>query len=155
MNDGALMRQTLDAVTAGIRHGSGPFGALVADEQRRVLAVAVNMVLVAGDPSAHAELLAIRRATALRGTHTLPGCTLVTTCAPCIMCAGAIHWAGLTRVVAAARAADAEAIGFVEGPVGFDVAAFLRARGTTYVPDVERAAAIACLRSYTGPVYNA
>src|SRR5204863_521985 len=83
-----------------------------------------------------------------RGDASLAGCTLVTTCAPCIMCTGAIHWAGVSRVVAAARASDAEALGFVEGPPGFDAAAALRALGVTYVADVERDAAVGLLRTY-------
>jgi tRNA(Arg) A34 adenosine deaminase TadA len=153
-DDALLMQRALAAVRTGIAHGSGPFGAVVADEQGRVLAVAVNAVLTASDPTAHAEVQAIRRATAARGTFHLHGCTLVTTCAPCIMCTGAIHWAGLARVVAGARTSDAEAIGFDEGPPGFDAATFLRARGLAYEADVERDAAVALLRAYTGPVYQ-
>jgi tRNA(Arg) A34 adenosine deaminase TadA len=154
LDDAVLMRRALAAARAGLAHGSGPFGALVADEHGRVVAVAANAVLVRNDPTAHAEIQAIRRAAATRGTFALHGWTLVTTCAPCLMCTGAIHWAGLARVVAGARSTDAEAIGFVEGPVGFDGAAFLRARGIAYEADVEREAAIACLRAYTGPIYN-
>jgi tRNA(Arg) A34 adenosine deaminase TadA len=70
------------------------------------------------------------------------------------MCAGAIHWAGIARVVAGARAADAEAIGFVEAPGGFDAAAFFAAAGIAYRGDVEREAVVALLRDYRGPVYN-
>ncbi len=153
-DDAVLMQRALAAARAGLDHGAGPFGALVADEHGRIVAVAANAVLVRNDPTAHAEVLAIRRAAAVRGTFVLHGCTLVTTCAPCVMCTGAIHWAGLARVVAGARSTDAESIGFVEGPVGFDGAAFLRARGIAYEPDVERDAAIALLRAYTGPIYN-
>ena len=152
--DVALMQRALAAASAGLDRGGGPFGALVVDEHGRLLAVAVNTVLVTNDPTAHAELVAIRRATAVRKAFSLRGCTLMTTCAPCIMCTGAIHWAGIARVVAAARATDAEGIGFVEGPIGFDAAAFLRARGVVYEADVEREAAVALLRSYRGPIYN-
>jgi tRNA(Arg) A34 adenosine deaminase TadA len=153
-DDIALMRRALAAAQAGLAAGGGPFGALVVDERGRVVAVAANTVLVSNDPTAHAEVQAIRRATSLRGTFLLHGWTLVTTCAPCVMCTGAIHWAGLARVVAGARSTDAESIGFVEGPVGFDGAAFLRARGVAYEADVEREAAIALLHGYTGPIYN-
>jgi tRNA(Arg) A34 adenosine deaminase TadA len=153
MDDTALMRRALDAAMAGMRHGGGPFGALVTDGTGRVVAVGANLTLVSGDPTAHAEVVVIRRAAALLGTPELGGCTLVTTCAPCIMCAGAIHWARPARVVAGARASDAEAVGFVEGPRGFDAAAVLGELGVAYVADVEREAAIACLRAYTGPRY--
>jgi tRNA(Arg) A34 adenosine deaminase TadA len=152
--DVRLMQIALDAARASIAHGGGPFGALVADADGRVLAVAANMVLVRADPTAHAEMTAIRRATALLGRHQLRDCTLVSTCAPCVMCTGAIHWAGVGRVVTGARASDAEAIGFVEGPAGFDAMAFLRSRGVAYEPDVEREAVAALLRAYTGVVYN-
>jgi len=67
------------------------------------------------------------------------------------MCAGAIHWARLARVVAAARADDAAALGFVNGPPDWDPAAFLRACGIVYDADVERAAAVELLRRYDGP----
>ncbi len=152
--DVALMHRALTAATTGLARRGGPFGALVVDEHDQVLSIAVNMVLVTNDPTAHAEVVAIRRATAARKAFSLRGCTLVATCAPCIMCTGAIHWAGIDRVVAAARATDAEGIGFVEGPVGFDAAAFLRARGIAYEADVEREAAVALLQSYRGPLYN-
>jgi len=153
-DDAVLMQRALAAARAGLPNGGGPFGALVADERGRVVAVAANAVLVCNDPTAHAEVLAIRRAAALRGGFALHGWTLVTTCAPCVMCTGAVHWAGVARVVAGARSTDAEAIGFVEGPVGFDGAAFLRARGVAYEADVEREAAIALLRAYAGAIYG-
>ena len=152
--DATLMQRALAAATEGLRHGGGPFGAVVADANGHVLAVAVNTVVVAGDPTAHAEITVIRRAAARRGTWTLDGCTLVTTCAPCVMCTGAIHWAGIRHVIAGARTVDAEAIGFVEGPAGFDAATFLAARGVRYEPDVLRDAAIAVLGAYRGVVYN-
>jgi tRNA(Arg) A34 adenosine deaminase TadA len=143
-----LMQRALAAATAGLARQGGPFGAVVVDEAGALLAVGVNSVVVRSDPTAHAEVVAIRRAAARRHAYSLRGCTLVVTCAPCIMCAGAIHWAGIARVVTAARTTDAEALGFVEGPPGFDAAAFLRARGIDYEPDVERDAAVALLRSY-------
>jgi len=150
-DDVALMRRTLEATALGIAHRAGPFGALVVDPSGAVIAVAVNDVLVRGDPTAHSEVNAIRRAAAVRRSPFLEGCTLVTTCAPCPMCAGAIHWARLARVVAAARADDAAALGFVNGPPDWDPAAFLRACGIVYDADVERAAAVELLRRYDGP----
>jgi guanine deaminase len=151
--DAVLMHRALEAAAAGLARGGGPFGAAVIDAEGRLVAVGVNHVLVTSDPTAHAEVVAIRQATARRGDASLAGCTLVTTCAPCIMCTGAIHWAGVSRVVAAARASDAEALGFIEGPPGFDAAAALRALGVTYVADVERDAAVGLLRTYAGPIY--
>ena len=153
-DDTALMRRALAIATTGMARGSGPFGAIVADAHGKVLAVAVNTVTLASDPTAHAEVSAIRRAAARRGHWELRDCTLITTCAPCLMCTGAIQWAGIGRVVAGARTTDAEAIGFVEGPTGFDAAAILAARGVRYQADVEREAAVALLGAYRGPIYN-
>jgi len=149
-----LMRAALAAARTGIVRGGGPFGAVVADAGGAIVATAVNVVLVTNDPTAHAEVQAIRAATARRRDRSLRDCTLVTTCAPCVMCTGAIHWAGVGHVVAGARRDDAEAIGFVEGPAAFDASAFLAARGIAYAPDVERDAAVALLRAYQGPIYN-
>jgi guanine deaminase len=148
------MRRALAAARTGLAGGAGPFAALVVDPDDRVLAVRTNAVIALNDPTAHAELLAIRAAAAARGTYSLRGCTLVTTCAPCIMCVGAIQWAGISRVVAAARIDDARAIGFVEGPPDFDAGPLLGAVGIAFEADVERAEALAMLRAYSGPVYN-
>jgi len=152
-DDAALMRRAIAAAHVGLAHGAGPFGAILVDEHEVVRAVGVNQVVVRSDPTAHAEVTVIRRVTSERATYALGGTTLVTTCAPCLMCAGAIHWAGIARVVMGARKSDAEAIGFVEGPAGFDAAAFLAARGIAVVQDVEREAAVALLRAYRGPTY--
>jgi len=64
------------------------------------------------DPTAHAEMLAIREAAATLDEHRLCGCTLYTTCEPCPMCLAAAYWARLERIVFAASRADAEALGF-------------------------------------------
>lgn len=121
------------------RHGGGPFGAVVADAQGRVVEVGWNQVVASHDSTAHAEVVAIRRAQAKLGTHRLDGHALYTSCAPCIQCFGAIYWSGLARVVASARKEDAEAIGFEEGPM--DGALWARAlseKGIAYEPDVRR-----------------
>ena len=86
-DDPALMRRALEAAALAVAHGGGPFGALVADPSGTIVAVAANDVLVRVDPTAHSEVNAIRRAAAVRRSPVLDGCTLVTTCAPCLMCA--------------------------------------------------------------------
>jgi tRNA(Arg) A34 adenosine deaminase TadA len=70
------------------------------------------------------------------------------------MCVGAIHWAGVPEVVAAARKEDAERAGFVEGPGGFDARPFLETRGISYREDLLREEALAIFRAYKGEVYN-
>ncbi len=90
----------------------GPFGAAVIDEHGELIAVTSNSVLNDHDPTAHAEMNAIREASKKRGSHDLSGCTLVTTAYPCPMCLGGIIWANITTVIYGCRPKDAESIGF-------------------------------------------
>jgi guanine deaminase len=69
-------------------------------------------VVLSNDPTAHAEVLAIRQAASALNTHNLDKCTLYTSCEPCPMCLGAIYWAGIKKVVYACDRNDAEAAGF-------------------------------------------
>jgi guanine deaminase len=91
--------------------GGGPFAALVVKDGR-VVAEGVNRVTTTNDPTAHAELVAIREACRKLGDFQLSGCDLYTTCEPCPMCLGAIYWARPARVLYACVAADAAAAGF-------------------------------------------
>lgn len=89
----------------------GPFAALVAKEQQ-VIAVAWNEVLKLNDPTAHAEVQAIRQACQKLGTFQLTDCVLYSSCEPCPMCLGAIYWARPAAVYYAATRDDAKAGGF-------------------------------------------
>ena len=99
--DLAMMRRALLAARAAAERGEVPVGAVVARGEE-VLAVAANERETAGDPTAHAELLAIRKAAATLGGWRLTGCTLYATLEPCPMCAGAAHAARISRLVYAA-----------------------------------------------------
>ena len=101
----ALSREHMDA------GAGGPFGAVIAREGK-VLAEGWNQVTSAHDPTAHAEIVAIRRACERAGDHALQGATLYTSCEPCPMCLAAAYWARLSRIVYANTRADAAAIGF-------------------------------------------
>ncbi len=90
----------------------GPFGALIVDKDNKIIAVTSNTVLRDHDPTAHAEMNAIREATKKLGTHDLSGCTLYTTCYPCPMCLGAIIWSNIKKVYYGCNAKDADKIGF-------------------------------------------
>ena len=90
----------------------GPFGAAIIDEKGEVLAVASNSVLRDKDPTAHAEVNAIRAACKKINSYDLSGCVLYTTAYPCPMCLSAIIWANIKKVYFGCRASDAEAIGF-------------------------------------------
>lgn len=106
-----LMRQAIALALENIRNGGGPFAALVAREGA-VIATGANRVTATNDPSAHAEIVAIREACRELGTFQLDGCEIYTTCEPCPMCLGAIYWARPARVFYAATASDAAAAGF-------------------------------------------
>ena len=99
---------SIDSVHSG---RGGPFGAVVVREGK-IVAEGVNQVTSTNDPTAHAEVLAIRQACANLGIFQLTDCELYTSCEPCPMCLGAIYWARLSRVYFANTAEDAAEIGF-------------------------------------------
>lgn len=110
--DIAFMRRAVELSALGMRGGhGGPFGAVIV-RQGQIVAEAHNEVLSSHDPTAHAEVLAIRRAAAALGRHHLDDCEIYTSCEPCPMCLGAIYWARLGRIFFANTRADAAAIGF-------------------------------------------
>ncbi|MFP4477921.1 MAG: nucleoside deaminase [Candidatus Izemoplasmatales bacterium] len=90
----------------------GPFGALIVDQNGKILSIASNTVLGDHDPTAHAEMNAIRKATQTIHSHDLSGCTLYTTAYPCPMCLGAIIWSNIKKVYYGCLETDADAIGF-------------------------------------------
>lgn len=90
----------------------GPFGAAIINNKGEILAIASNSVLRDKDPTAHAEVNAIRAACKKINSYDLSGCVLYTTAYPCPMCLAAIIWANIKKVYFGCRASDAEAIGF-------------------------------------------
>ena len=113
MDDIAFMREAIARAREGIRAGQTPFGAVVV-RAGRVLVAAHNTVWRDTDPTAHAEVGALRQAALLLSRIDLGGCDLFTTCEPCPMCLAAIHWAKIDRVVFGAGIDDAAAAGFTE-----------------------------------------
>ena len=108
----AFMARAIELSVANVRCGNGgPFGAVIV-RNGEIIAEAANQVTSRNDPTAHAEVLAIREACAKMGSFELPECELYSSCEPCPMCFGAIYWARLTRVYYANTAADAAKIGF-------------------------------------------
>lgn len=107
-----FMRRAIALGLENVRTGGGgPFAAVIVREGR-VVAEGVNRVTTTNDPTAHAEVVAIREACHALGVFQLSGCELYTTCEPCPMCLGAIYWARTARVYYACLAADAAAVGF-------------------------------------------
>ncbi len=109
---GAFLRRAIQLAVDNVRSGlGGPFGAVIVRDGV-ILAEGVNLVTSSHDPSAHAEIVAIRRACAILNTHDLSGCEIHTSCEPCPMCLGAIYWARLSRLYFAASHTDAARAGF-------------------------------------------
>ena len=98
VNDEAAMREALEQARAAAHHGDVPVGAVVVHEGR-VIARAHNERELRGDPTAHAEVLALRSAAQAVGGWRLAGCTLYVTLEPCVMCAGALQQSRIDRVV--------------------------------------------------------
>ncbi|MBS1854874.1 MAG: nucleoside deaminase [Acidobacteria bacterium] len=107
----SFLLQTIELAVDNVRRGGGPFAAMVV-RGGAVIAAGVNQVTRANDPTAHAEVVAIREACRVLGAFQLAGCDLYTSCEPCPMCLGAIYWARPERVFFAATQKDAAAAGF-------------------------------------------
>jgi guanine deaminase len=107
----SLLRQAIEVAVENVRRGGGPFGALVVKDGI-VIATGANQVTRSNDPTAHAEIVAIREACRVLGDFQLAGCDVYTSCEPCPMCLGAIYWARPARVFFAASHDDAAAAGF-------------------------------------------
>jgi guanine deaminase len=107
-----LLQQAVKLAVENVRRGAGgPFGAIVASGET-IVSEGVNRVTSSHDPTAHAEVNAIREACRRLGTHALAGLVLYTSCEPCPMCLGAIYWARLDAVYYAATREDAAAAAF-------------------------------------------
>ena len=141
----------------------GPFAAgIFVSETGRLIAAGVNVVVPSNTAIAHAEATAVALAGIRLGSFDLGAADLapmelVATTAPCVMCLGVTIWSGVRRLVCGARAADALAIGFDEGPLPDDWLEELRRRQIEVVRDVMRSDAAAVLAEYAaggGPIYN-
>jgi tRNA(Arg) A34 adenosine deaminase TadA len=106
-----LMQRAIAIAIENVRNGGGPFGALIAKDGE-IVAEGANRVTANCDPTAHAEVVAIREACRKLGTFQLEGCELYTSCEPCPMCLGAVYWARPARVFYGGSAADAAAAEF-------------------------------------------
>jgi guanine deaminase len=112
-----FMARAIELSVGNVRSGQGgPFGAVIVKDGG-IIAEGVNQVTTINDPTAHAEILAIRQACLKLGLFELKGCDLYTSCEPCPMCLGAIYWTRLARVYFANSAADASKIGFDDSSI--------------------------------------
>lgn len=107
----SLIRQAIELAVTSVRRDGGPFAALVVQDGV-VIATGTNQVTRGNDPTAHAEIVAIREACRMLGDFQLRGCDVYASCEPCPMCLGAIYWARPSRVFFAATHQEAAAAGF-------------------------------------------
>lgn len=111
MKNEEFMRQAIELAVENVKCGGGPFGAVIVRDGK-VVATGVNRVTANNDPTAHAEVSAIRAACTKLGTFDLSGCVIYTSCEPCPMCLGAIYWAHIDKIYYGANQHDAAAVDF-------------------------------------------
>ena len=120
--DNPFMARAIQLSIDNVQSGrGGPFGAVVVRDGA-IIGEAANQVTATNDPTAHAEVLAIRDACQKLATFDLEGCEIYTSCEPCPMCLGAIYWARLARVYFANADADASKIGFDDSLIYREIA---------------------------------
>lgn len=111
MGNKDFMKKAIELSIENVRNGGGPFGAVIVKDGR-IISTGVNRVTAQHDPTAHAEVSAIREACRQLGTFDLSGCEIYTSCEPCPMCLGAIYWAHLDRMYYGNNKTDAARISF-------------------------------------------
>ena len=109
--DRQLLKQAIELAVGNVRRNGGPFGALVV-RGGVVIATGCNQVITTNDPTAHAEVVAIREACRVLGSFQLRDCDIYSSCEPCPMCLGALYWARPSRIFFAATQQQAAAAGF-------------------------------------------
>ena len=105
------MREAIRLSIENIKQGGGPFGAVIVKDGQ-IIATGTNRVTATCDPTAHAEVSAIRQAAKALNSFDLSGCDIYTSCEPCPMCLGAIYWAHIDRMFYGNTKTDAKNIGF-------------------------------------------
>lgn len=148
------MARAIELAIENVRSGrGGPFAAMIVKDGC-IVSTGTNQVTSRNDPTAHAEIVAIRAACAALGSFQLDGCDIYTTCEPCPMCFGAIYWARPARVFFGATARDAADAGFDDAFIYQQLGADLAERKIPFaarkIPFVEvsREEALACFREW-------
>lgn len=107
------MRKAIRLSLSNVKKGGGPFGAVIV-KANEIISSGTNLVTIANDPTAHAEIQAIRKAAKKLNTYSLHGCEIYTSCEPCPMCLSAIYWARIDRIYYGNSKKDAANIGFID-----------------------------------------
>jgi guanine deaminase len=145
--DNPFMARAIQLSLNNVLSGKGgPFGAVIV-KNGEMIAEGVNRVTAINDPTAHAEVVAIREACAKLRAFELTDCDIYTSCEPCPMCLGAIYWARLARVYFGNLASDASKIGFDDSFIYREIAQVLRKRSIPMVP-MMREQALAAFRAW-------
>ena len=145
--DNPFMARAIQLSIENVHSGrGGPFGAVIV-RNGELIAEGANQVTSTKDPTAHAEVLAIRAACAKLGVFDLQGCEIYTSCEPCPMCLGAIYWSRLSRIYFAGAAADASRIGFDDSLIYREIAQPLTRRSIPMV-QMMREQALAAFRAW-------
>ena len=112
-DDRKFMGEAIRLANESVHHGGGPFGAVIVKDGK-IIAGSSNSVTIDNDPTAHAEVNAIREACRKLGTFDLTGCRIYTSCEPCPMCLGAIYWSHIERIYYGNTRKDARDIDFAD-----------------------------------------
>ena len=143
------MARAIELAIENVRSGrGGPFAAVVVNDGK-IIAEGTNCVTRTNDPTAHAEVMAIREACKKMGTFELTGCAIYTSCEPCPMCLGAIYWARPGRVYFACTAADAANAGFDDDFIYREIALPPADRKIPMVSKMMRKESLEAFRAWT------
>ncbi len=142
-----FMREAIALSKQSVERGGGPFGAVIVKEGR-IIARGSNSVTLLNDPTAHAEVTAIRAACSAVGAFKLDGCELYTSCEPCPMCLGAAYWAGIARIYYGNTKSDAAEIGFDDSFI-YDEIALVPAERRVPAVEMLRDEALAAFRMWS------
>ena len=132
-HDCEFMRQAIQLANESVRHGGGPFGAVIV-KNGRVIAGSSNSVTIDLDPTAHAEVNTIRAACRRLGTFDLSGCVIYTSCETCPMCLGAIYWAHIDRIYYGNTRKDARDINFADDFIYDELERPMNSRSVPIIP---------------------
>lgn len=145
------MNEAIKEAKIGIENKEGgPFGAIIIDKENHIIATSHNTVLKDQDPTAHAEINAIREACKKLNTIDLSEYTLISTCEPCPMCLSAIIWSNIKRVYFGANRHDAEKVGFKDNAIY----EYLKGQNQLLkTVDTKDKACIELLQEYDGKMY--
>lgn len=132
MNQNDFMKHAAKASIENIEAQGGPFGAVIVKDNK-IIATGVNRVVPNSDPTAHAEVQAIRAASAMLKTFDLSECEIYTSCEPCPMCLGAIYWAKIKKVYYANTRYDAASIGFDDNFIYEEIAKPIEKRTINFI----------------------